>query len=569
MKIRVLQKEEAPCKVIKDLESITSRFLWGGSKEVRKIHWVSWEKVCSPKKFGGLGLSNFKFINIALLSKWGWRYKKERGNLWCDVIEACHSSCRSWDFLPVRKILSGVWSNVVKVLSRTMVSGLPIRRLFKGIVGNGNNISFWIDPWLLNIPLMCICPNLFRLETEKRCKVSDRIKRIDSGYCRVWKWKGSVLDVEVRSEWEILNSLLVEVKLSDSIDGWGWIGIGKGVFSISAVRNMLYDDMNISNASVFEWCKWIPKKCNIFGWRADMDRIPTMCALRSRNIPVSDVSCVLCGDSEESLEHLFTGCIFASRIWSFISSWCKTQSFFVFSFKDLLEFHKYSGLSGIAKDILYGIIIISCWCIWRARNNFKFQSKKAKVEVVIGEIKVLGFLWAKSRAKVPSLDWDRWCKFPSVSRRRYSSIVAASVASTPAPPLPEKEATEKSAKWSFRFIKSFAMGELEARKLKFNSTGTEALLMGILVEGETGEVTTSHLLLGIWAQKESAGHKIMATLGFDDDKAQELAKSVNGQGNNFELQEGTLMNQICFPAFIPKVRAASRGVIYRLRLDAK
>lgn len=180
---------------------------------------------------------------------------------------------------------------------------------------------------------------------------------------------------------------------------------------------------------------------------------------------------------------------------------------------------------------------------------------------------------------------------PSLSRRqttgRYSPIVAASVASTPAPPLPEKEATEKSAKWSFRFIKSFAMGELEARKLKFNSTGTEALLMGILVEGtsiaakllresgvtlfkvreetvkllgksdmyifspehppltepaqkaidwaineklksgETGEVTTSHLLLGIWAQKESAGHKIMATLGFDDDKAQELAKSMD------------------------------------------
>lgn len=171
---------------------------------------------------------------------------------------------------------------------------------------------------------------------------------------------------------------------------------------------------------------------------------------------------------------------------------------------------------------------------------------------------------------------------------RYSSVVAATVASTPAPPMPEKEATEKSsAKWSFRFIKSFAMGELEARKLKFNSTGTEALLMGILVEGtsiaakllresgvtlfkvreetvkllgksdmyifspehppltepaqkaidwaineklksgETGEVTTSHLLLGIWAQKESAGHRIMATLGFNDDKAQELAKSMD------------------------------------------
>lgn len=37
--------------------------------------------------------------------------------------------------------------------------------------------------------------------------------------------------------------------------------------------------------------------------------------------------------------------------------------------------------------------------------------------------------------------------------------------------------------WSARAIRSFAMGELEARKLKYPNTGTEALLMGILVEG--------------------------------------------------------------------------------------
>ncbi|OIT05889.1 atp-dependent clp protease atp-binding subunit clpt1, chloroplastic, partial [Nicotiana attenuata] len=42
---------------------------------------------------------------------------------------------------------------------------------------------------------------------------------------------------------------------------------------------------------------------------------------------------------------------------------------------------------------------------------------------------------------------------------------------------------EKIPKWSSKAIKSFAMGELEARKLKYTTTGTEALLMGILIEG--------------------------------------------------------------------------------------
>ncbi len=33
-------------------------------------------------------------------------------------------------------------------------------------------------------------------------------------------------------------------------------------------------------------------------------------------------------------------------------------------------------------------------------------------------------------------------------------------------------------------MKSFSMSELEARKLKYPTTGTEALLMGIMTEGE-------------------------------------------------------------------------------------
>lgn len=45
--------------------------------------------------------------------------------------------------------------------------------------------------------------------------------------------------------------------------------------------------------------------------------------------------------------------------------------------------------------------------------------------------------------------------------------------------------------------------------------------------GESGEVTVTHILLGIWSQKESAGYKILAGFGFDDTKAAELAKSVS------------------------------------------
>jgi len=38
-------------------------------------------------------------------------------------------------------------------------------------------------------------------------------------------------------------------------------------------------------------------------------------------------------------------------------------------------------------------------------------------------------------------------------------------------------------RWSARAIKAYAMAELEVRKLKYPKVGTEALLMGILIEG--------------------------------------------------------------------------------------
>lgn len=50
-----------------------------------------------------------------------------------------------------------------------------------------------------------------------------------------------------------------------------------------------------------------------------------------------------------------------------------------------------------------------------------------------------------------------------------------------------------------------------------------------LKSGEEGETNVAHLLLGIWSQEESAGRKVLSALGFNDEKAKEIAKtSANG-----------------------------------------
>ncbi|KAL6580498.1 hypothetical protein OROMI_008522 [Orobanche minor] len=164
---------------------------------------------------------------------------------------------------------------------------------------------------------------------------------------------------------------------------------------------------------------------------------------------------------------------------------------------------------------------------------------------------------------------------------------AVSVVSFSLPTTKTGAASDNKPKWSARAIKSFVMGKLEACKLRYPNIGTEALLMGILMEGtslaarflmengimiskvreetvkllgksdssfsspehppltepaqrvldwaveeklksgESGEITVSYLALGVWSEKDFTGHKIMAALGFDDDKARELAKTMD------------------------------------------
>ncbi|XP_021995203.1 uncharacterized protein LOC110892342 [Helianthus annuus] len=136
-----------------------------------------------------------------------------------------------------------------------------------------------------------------------------------------------------------------------------------------------------------------------------------MDTLKKRNIDRGDQTCVLCGDCDETVEHLFTSCSLSSMVWSIISSWCKIPVIWAFSVKDLLESHEFSGLNGKKKEIVQGIIIFGCWSIWKARNDFRFNDKPVKLEDIIRDIKSYGFFWFNARVKDNKIKWKDWCSF--------------------------------------------------------------------------------------------------------------------------------------------------------------
>ena len=56
-----------PNTLYDELTSMVRTFWWGQSNGRNRMVWLSWDKMCAPKKDGGLGFRDLKAFNLALL----------------------------------------------------------------------------------------------------------------------------------------------------------------------------------------------------------------------------------------------------------------------------------------------------------------------------------------------------------------------------------------------------------------------------------------------------------------------------------------------------------------------
>ncbi|KAJ0455641.1 putative reverse transcriptase zinc-binding domain-containing protein [Helianthus annuus] len=394
------------------LESLMRRFLWAGNDNVKKMHWVSWDRVALPKKLGVLGLCKLKHINFSLLVKWIWRFKTEEDSLWKLVVKAIHGPGKKWASLPLNAAIFSVWRNIVKLEEVTVFKGSRLSSFINSSPGNGKHTRFWSDCWIGDRPLMNVWPNLYDKESDKFCLIADRLKMVEQRLECVWGWSVQLSTDRDRSDLVELEHLIRDVCITDRPDKWKWTGNQEALFSAAAVRKILVEDNDPRFGNISEWVSWVPAKCGIFFWRALQNKIPTRMALIHRNIPVAISSCCFCGDYEETTDHIFTGCSVAIRVWQTLSEWVRLPPLFAFEFKDVTEFHLSRNLDKEKRKVIKGLVMVGCWCIWKARSEKSFSNGRGRFEDIVGDLKSFGFLWLRNRSIHKGLNWVEWCNFP-------------------------------------------------------------------------------------------------------------------------------------------------------------
>lgn len=148
LSLNILSVFLIPKSIADKLNSVFSRFLWGGSRETKPIFWKSKNVLELPKGAGGLGIRNVHLFNKALLAKQAYRIHTSNQTLISQII------CSKYKGSPVNiapcnsTLARDSWG--FRGLCRAIQD---CREGFTKIIGDGSHTNILSDKWLRGEPV--------------------------------------------------------------------------------------------------------------------------------------------------------------------------------------------------------------------------------------------------------------------------------------------------------------------------------------------------------------------------------------------------------------------------------
>ncbi|XP_071688499.1 uncharacterized protein [Rutidosis leptorrhynchoides] len=285
---------------------------------------------------------------------------------------------------------------------------------FVRTIGDGSSTCFWKDTWLGNVPLKDKFCRLARFDRNSDATVCERLQWNGSASVLTWDWS-RIPSIRVRAELQQRAEMVADVKMDpSSSDSWKWCGNSGGNFTTNGLTSLIDSKTLIAGANAKEYLKnnVVPKKVEIFIWRARRERIPVRIELDKRGIDLHSVRCPICDDDVESVGHALLGCKKVFDVWLRVFKWWGLSNVSIPNFDSLL-----CGLPNVVNSesgtsIWQGVIWSICYLIWKNRNSTNFKNKCWNSPNALIEIQMKSFKWIAKRFKGEKIDWHNWFNNP-------------------------------------------------------------------------------------------------------------------------------------------------------------
>ncbi|KAM6553278.1 hypothetical protein CsatB_014040 [Cannabis sativa] len=298
--IYAMSTQKVPISTCRGLDSLMRKYWWKGSVEKdRYMAYRAWDKICTPKSMGGLGLRRCEDMNKALMTKLAWCLgsKMERPWVTCMLEKYCKHD--SFWCVNQKSNDSPLWKSVLGSREVLLQGSMAT-------AASGESINFWKQPW---IPWMEYREflDLMQLLGERRYTIKT-LADVSLGN----RWNEEVIIQIFGHELgeRILNIPRIPSPFPDQMF---WKENRNGKFSVKSAYVVDQKWRFEPGQRIWKWI-WdgrIHPRISIFLWRILNEAIPTKNKLPF--VPIKD--CGLCGKEGESALHLFRSCSFTKAMW--------------------------------------------------------------------------------------------------------------------------------------------------------------------------------------------------------------------------------------------------------------
>jgi hypothetical protein len=117
----------------------------GFSLKTRNLALKSWNSICTPKALGGLGIMSMKNVNLALITKLGWKLLMGLDSLWVSQLIGKYLQTESFLSPSSHSSSSWLWKGILK--SKPILTQGACYRIH-----STSSLSVWNSSWIPILP---------------------------------------------------------------------------------------------------------------------------------------------------------------------------------------------------------------------------------------------------------------------------------------------------------------------------------------------------------------------------------------------------------------------------------